>query len=84
MARRDDLRARLSSLQGGKDRMLSIGRWVALNREELIDGAPAALAERIHAVEAAYYKVSDGEAPVTELVAAMRGFRDAAQTLEAG
>ena len=38
---------------------------------------PDAQIERIHAIEAAYYRVEDGEAPVTELVAAMRGFRDA-------
>lgn len=79
MGRREDLRERLTSLQGTRDRALAIGRWVALNRDELIDGAPAALAPAILAVERTYYLVDDGEAPVSELVAAMRAFRDAVQ-----
>lgn len=84
MGRREDLRERLTSLQGPRDRALAIGRWVALNRDELLDGAPAALAPAILAVEATYYRVEDGEAPVSELVAALRGFRDAGTVGAAG
>ena len=77
MGRRDDLRDRLSSLQGPKDRALAIGRWVAVNRDELLDGAPETLVPPLLDIERAYYDVSDGGAPVSELVAAMRAFRDA-------
>jgi len=77
MGRREDLRDRLSNLGGGKDRALAIGRYVANNRDELIDGAPAAFEPLIMDIERAYYRVQDGDAPVTELVAAMRAFRDA-------
>jgi hypothetical protein len=81
MGRREDLAARLTSLQGPKDRALAIGRWVAVNRDELIDGAPAAIVPALLAVEATYYRVEDGEAPVSELVAAFRAVRDAVQAL---
>jgi hypothetical protein len=81
MGRREDLRERLTSIAGTRDRALAIGRWVALNRDELIDGAPAAIVEPVLAVEATYYRVADGDAPVSELVAAFRAFRDAVQAL---
>lgn len=77
MSRRDDLRTRLTNLGGPKDRALTIGRWVAENRDELLDGAPEALVPPLLDIERAYYRVADGDAPVTELVAAMRAFRDA-------
>jgi len=83
MGRRDDLRTRLANLGGPKDRALAIGRWVAINRDELIDGATPELAAMLLAIEAAYYRVADGDEPVTSLVAAMRGFRDTAQASEA-
>lgn len=79
MGRREDLRERLTSLQGTRDRALAIGRWVALNRDELLDGAPAPLAPLIEEVERTYYRVADGDAPASELVAAFRAFRDAVQ-----
>jgi hypothetical protein len=78
MSRRDDLRTRLTSFSGTRAKALAIGRWVALNRDELLDGAPPELAATLLAIEQAYYRVADGEEPVTSLVAAMRGFREAA------
>jgi hypothetical protein len=81
MGRREDLAARLTSLQGPKDRALAIGRWVALNRDELIDGAPAAIVPALLEIERIYYSVEDGVAPVSELIAAFRAVRDAVQAL---
>ena len=77
MERREELRDRLSNLQGPKERSLAIGRWVAVNRDELIDGAPEAFVPLLLDIERAYYRVQDKQSPVTELVAAMRAFRDA-------
>lgn len=77
MGRRDDLRDRLTNLGGPRDRALAIGRWVALNRDELLDGAPDAAATTIAQIETTYYRVVDGDAPVSELVDAFRAVRAA-------
>ena len=57
--------------------MQAIGRWVALNRDELMDDAPPAIVPHLLTIEQTYYRLVDGEATVPDLVAALKALRDA-------